>query len=156
MTKWFRDGTNRPPGQEASASSRPRGADAARGEDAAYADTEPMPLPEPRRAPGPALSGLSLAPVETSLYEVMAFIRKDNRVCPQPTRWLEFYRILQEAAAGAPLPAPPLTGSAWSATPASAKRTCFRDQVEWAASHHCLPSAWKFLKNLPDADWHQS
>jgi hypothetical protein len=138
MTKWFRDGTNKPA-------------------DAAYADTEPMPLPEVQPAPAAAnFGGLSLAPVETSLYEVMAAIRKDNRVCPQPTRWLEFYRILQEGSAGAPLPAPPLTGSAWAATPASAKRMCFREQVEWAANHQCLQKAWEFLNDLPDTEWHCS
>ena len=149
MTKWFRDGASQPPGEQPASSLPP-------GEEAAYADTEPMPLPEVKPAPRRPHEGLSLAPVETSLYEVMAAIRKDNRVCPQPTRWLEFYRILQDGAAGAPLPAPPLTGSAWAATPASAKRTCFRDQVDWAASHHCLPVAWNFLKDLPDTDWHMA
>ncbi len=42
----------------------------------------------------------------------------------------------------------------WTATPASAKRMCFRDQVDWAANHHCLQKAWDFLKDLPDTDWH--
>jgi hypothetical protein len=143
MTKWFGDGTNKLPGQDP-ATPEP-----------GYADTEPMALPELKTEPDfGGLSGLSLAPVETSLYEVMAAIRKDNRVCPQPTRWLEFYRILQERGAGAPLPASPLTGSAWAATPPSAKRTCFRDQVEWAANHDCLRPAWDFLSALPDTDWY--
>jgi len=143
MTKWFRDGTNKLPGQDPAAP------------EPGYSDTEPMPLREVKAEPDfGGLGGLSLAPVEISLYEVMAATRKDNRVCPQPTRWLEFYRILQQAGAGAPLPASPLTGSAWAATPVSAKRMCFRDQVEWAANNHCLQPAWEFLSGMPDNDWY--
>ena len=135
MTKWFRDGTNKPA-------------------DAAYADTEPMPLPEVQPAPAAAnFGGLSLAPVETSLYEVMAAIRKDNRVCPQPTRWLEFYRILQDKAGSGPLPTPPLTGSAWAATPPSAKRMCFREQAEWAVKNGCVVQAYEFLDKMGKSDW---
>jgi hypothetical protein len=98
--------------------------------------------------------GLSLAPVEVTLYEVMAEVRRDNRVCPQPTRWLEFYRLLQDGAQGRPLPSPPLSGSAWLATPAMAKRQCFHEQVEWASANGCLQAVYGFLKSLPPADWH--
>jgi hypothetical protein len=99
------------------------------------------------------LGVLSLAPVEVTLYEALAEIRKDNRVSPQPTRWLEFYRLLEQAGDGSPLPPEPLTGSAWASTPSLAKRMCFREQVEWADAHGCLAPAFKFLKDLPDTDW---
>lgn len=119
-------------------------------EDAA---TEPAPLaPVANRADELALS-LSLAPLEVSLYEVNAEIGRDQRVCPQPTRWLEFYRLLETSAAGAALPPPPLTGSAWASTPAQAKRMCFRTQVDWAAEHKCLTPVYEFLSKLPDTDW---
>lgn len=99
------------------------------------------------------LGALSLAPVEVTLYEALAEIRKDNRISPQPTRWLEFYRLLQQEGDGSPLPAEPLTGSAWASTPPLAKRMCFREQVEWADAHGCLTRAFDFLKSLPDTDW---
>ena len=113
------------------------------------ADTQPMPLmstswPEP----------LTLAPPQIALYDLLAEIRKDGRVCPLPTRWLAFYRLLEAHADGTALPPAPLTGSAWAATPALAKRMCLREQVEWTASHNCMNAAWLFLKQLPQADWH--
>ena len=123
------------------------------------AETVPQPLEPLADAPsGKKLSlddlgSLALAPVEVTLYEALAEIRKDNRVCPQPTRWLEFYRVLQERGDGAAMPAEPLTGSAWAATPPLAKRMCFREQVEWADAHGCLAPAFEFLKSLPDTDW---
>jgi hypothetical protein len=118
-----------------------------------YAATEPAPLaPEARRIAEPP--GLSLAPIEAGEYELMAETRKDNRVCPQPTRWLEFYRVLQENSSGSAMPSTPLTGSAWAATPGSAKRMCFREQVEWAVAQGCVTPAYQFLKGLPPSDWY--
>jgi hypothetical protein len=67
---------------------------------------------------------------------------------------MEFYRLLQEFADGAALPSPPLTGVAWSQTPALAKRMCFREQVEWAVTHDCVTAATTFLKSLADTDWY--
>jgi len=121
------------------------------GEEAAYADTRPSPLAD-LRAAAPVV--LALAPLEVTLYDLMAEIRKDNRVCPMPTRWLEFYRLLEVHAGAAALPPPPLVGSAWAATPAMAKRMCFREQVEWAAAQHCINLAHGYLKGLAEADWH--
>ncbi|RYY94231.1 MAG: hypothetical protein EOO24_25165, partial [Comamonadaceae bacterium] len=61
-----------------------------------YAPTVPAPLlPEPPKARVSEPMGLSLAPIEAGPYELMAETRKDGRVCPLPTRWLEFYRVLQ-------------------------------------------------------------
>jgi hypothetical protein len=121
------------------------------GEETAYAETTPLPLASVRPA-GPA--PLALAPLEITLYDLMNEIRKDNRVCPQPTRWLAFYRLLEENAGGAALPSPPLVGSAWAATPSLAKRMCFREQVEWTAANNCMNAAHQFLKGLQEADWH--
>lgn len=121
--------------------------------DDAYAATEPAPLAaEPK--PAADLLGLSLAPQEAGEYELMAESRKEGRVCPQPTRWLEFYRVLQENnPKGAALPSTPLTGSAWAATPSSAKRMCFREQLEWAVAQGQVTPAYDFLKALPPSDW---
>lgn len=116
------------------------------GAGAEYAETQPMAL-------APAFEELSLAPITPTAYEVNALVQKGNRVCPHPSRWLEFYRILQEAAGGRRLPSPPLTGSAWAATPLAAKRQCFREQLEWAEAHGCITAVYEFLTSLPDSDW---
>lgn len=123
------------------------------GEEAAYAETQPSPLVSVRPAPD-SFGELELAPIEVSLYEVMALARKDNRVCPQPSRWSEFYRLLQDHAAGAALPAEPLIGSAWASTPPLAKRMCFHEQIEWAERQRCLQAAYDHLKALRESDWY--
>lgn len=121
-----------------------------------YADTAPQPLMDlpPARPRTLELGSLELAPIEVTLYDVMAEVRKDNRVCPLPTRWLEFYRVLERSGSTAPLPSPPLVGSAWAATPSSAKRMCFHEQLEWADKHGCLQPAHAFLQALTPAEWH--
>lgn len=121
------------------------------GDDASFADTAPQPLADVRRPL--TLDDLSLAPVEVSLYEVMGLVRHGNRICPQPSRWLEFYHLLQEAAAGGGRPPEPLVGSAWAATPPLAKRMCFQQQLEWADGRNVLQPAYDFLKALRDSDW---
>ena len=119
------------------------------GEEKAYAVTTPVPLANVRTAP-PA----DAAPIEPTLEDLLAEIRRNNRVCPQPLAWEAFFRVLGENAAGAQLPARPLVGKAWASTPALAKRMCLREQVEWAAAHDCIEPAYRYLSRLPDAEWH--
>jgi len=120
-------------------------------DDPAYAATLPLPLANVRPAAPPPLA---LAPLQVTLYDLTTEARRNNRVCPQPTRWLEFHRLLEEHATGAARPPAPLVGSAWAATPALAKRMCFREQLEWAAENNCIQAAWQYLKQLAEADWH--
>ena len=118
------------------------------GEEQAYAPTAPLPLVR-------VAAAAEVAPRQgNTVHELMALIRKDNRVCPQPARWEEFYRLLQDLSEGAALPSPPLVGPAWKSTPYVAKRMCFCEQVEWAAANNCLIAAYTFLKVLPETDWH--
>jgi len=114
-----------------------------------FPDTEPMMPDTPA-----ALDQLSLAPVEATLYDVTALLRHGDRICPQPSRWLEFYRVLQEAAPGTERPPEPLVGSTWASSPPVAKRTCFQQQIEWADTHKVLQPAYDFLKSLRDSDWY--
>lgn len=130
----------------------PMGLPGAPAEDPAFAETAPQPLANVR-APR-SLDQLSLAPIEVTLYEVMGLVRQGNRVCPQPSRWLEFYRVIQEAAPGGGHPPEPLVGSAWAATPPLAKRMCFQQQLEWADGRNALQAAYDYLKSLRDSDWY--
>jgi hypothetical protein len=115
------------------------------------APTQPMGLP-PTSAPG--LGALELAPIEVTLYDVTGLTRKDDRVCPQPSRWLEMYRILQEQPGRGRLPAEPVVGSAWASTSPLAKRMAFNEQLEWADRNRCLTPIHEYLKTLRDADWY--
>src|SRR4051812_29751220 len=80
------------------------------GEEPSHADTRPQPSAAGRPAAPAEPKGLGLelelTPVGVGEFELMAEIRKDGRICPQPTRWLEFYRVLQDNGKGADLPAP--------------------------------------------------
>ena len=123
--------------------------------DTSDAPTVPQPLEPLAHLPTDRPGGApSRSPASAfTLQEALAEIRKDNRISPLPTRWLEFYRLLRQEGDGSPLPAEPLIGSAWAATPPLAKRMCFREQVEWADAHGCLGPAVIFLKSLPESDW---
>jgi hypothetical protein len=121
-------------------------------EDSMDAPTQPMglmELPAPR-----GLDALELAPIEVTLYEVTGLTRRDNRVCPQPSRWLEMYRILQEQAGSGARPPDPVVGSAWASTPPLAKRMAFHQQLEWADRNNCLTPVHDYLKTLRDSDWY--
>ena len=125
------------------------------GEEAAFGDTEPMPLASTPAAPlVPDTLGLELAPAGGSEQDLMAEARKDGRVCPQPTRWLEFYRVLQDHARGAALPTPPLTGSAWAGNSPASKRIAFHAQIAWARDNGCVAPAYAFLSGLGKSDWY--
>ena len=117
------------------------------GEEAAYATTVPQSLARVLPASAPPRQ-------RTAVHDLIAEVRKANRVCPQPVPWQEFYRLLQDLNEGHPLPAAPLVGKAWSSTPTLAKRMCFREQVEWAVKHDCIIAAHTFLKVLPESDWY--
>lgn len=130
-----------------------------------FPDTEPMSnlpgedgdaatQPAPLTASLPDGLGLELAPEDVTLYQVMGFAQRGGRVCPQPSKWLELHRLLQDHAHGKALPADPLIGSAWAATPPSAKRQCFHEQLEWADKNGCLGPVNDFLHGLRDSEWY--
>jgi hypothetical protein len=115
-------------------------------DDRAYAPTAPAPLQGLRARPA--------APVvrELTVVEVMVEARKNNRVCPKPAKWQQLFEMLPDRQHSEP--APPLVGAAWNATPSIPKRMCFREHIEWAASHGCLRQVFTFMKALPESDWH--
>lgn len=115
-------------------------------DDRGYAPTTPAPLQNLQARPA--------APVvrELTVVEVMVEARKNNRVCPKPTRWVQLYEMLPDKQRSEP-PAP-LVDAAWDATPSIPKRMCFREHIEWAASHGCLQQVYTFMKSLPEDEWH--
>ncbi|WP_299764847.1 hypothetical protein [Ramlibacter sp.] len=90
-----------------------------------------------------------------SLESAMLVARRNNRVCPRPERWVQFFALLppRKTLRGSQMPPPPVTGQAWSVTPPLTKRLCFREQVEWANREGVLESAMAFMQALPEEDW---
>jgi hypothetical protein len=90
-----------------------------------------------------------------SLESAMLVARKNNRVCPRPVRWTEFFAMLppRKTARGQQLPPAPATGRAWDVTPALTKRLCFREQIEWAERAGLLESVMAFMHSLREDEW---
>ena len=117
--------------------------------DRAWAATQPgarMPAPPAGRGPvRPALT----------LEAAMLVARRNNRVCPRPVRWTEFFAMLppRKTARGQALPPAPVTGPAWNVTPPLAKRLCFREQIEWAEAAGLLEAVMAFMNSMREDEW---
>jgi hypothetical protein len=115
-------------------------------DDRGYAPTTPAPLQSLQARPATPVMR------ELTVVEVMVEARKNNRVCPKPAKWQQLYEMLPDRQHSEP--APPLVGAAWDDTPSIPKRMCFREHIEWAASHGCLQQVFSFMKALPETEWH--
>jgi hypothetical protein len=80
---------------------------------------------------------------------------KDLRVCPQPTRWLELYELLERHAkmSNVSAPARPLILGAWWEASDADKRQRLKQQVSWAAEQQCLEEVTSMLSSLSESDW---
>jgi hypothetical protein len=122
-------------------------------EERAWDDTQPAgegmkPAKELPAAPTPRVR-------ETTLEDVLRYVRANQRLCPRPAAWDRFSALLPplKTKRGSQ-PAPrPITGRAWEASPARAKRACFLEQVEWASRTGVLKQALEFLQALPEEEW---
>jgi hypothetical protein len=88
--------------------------------------------------------------------ELIAYCRENNRVCPQPDRWNELWKMLpgrKQIGAGWQ-PPPPLILAAWYDTPAMSKMLRLAEHIQWATEHDALPQIAAFLRNLKEEDWH--
>ena len=126
-----------------------------------FADTVPVTVPGAMAPPLPATAGRPNAHTPAlgrtvGIAELLQEARRSNRVCPQEAQWQQLYQMLLARSgkgAGAQ-PTPPLIGTAWQETPALAKRMCFRDHLEWAATRGCIDEVFGFLKRLPEEHWY--
>lgn len=82
---------------------------------------------------------------------LVAYSNFDNRICPQPRRWDEFWRLL-----GCPSQkvSPPLILSGWAFSTDREKRTRFREQLEYALKSGLLDEAEDFVRKLDPDEWH--
>jgi hypothetical protein len=91
-----------------------------------------------------------------SAENLIAYCRENNRVCPQPDRWIELWEMLPDRKQiGAVWEPPlPLILAAWHETPATSKMLRLAEHIHWADAHGVLPLVATFLRNLPEEDWH--
>jgi len=90
-----------------------------------------------------------------TLDQALEEAQKNGRVCPQPRKWNELYKLLpNKVRKGAGWePALPLILAAWWDTPAMAKMARLREHIEWASEHGCLDIINAFMKNLKEDEW---
>lgn len=90
-----------------------------------------------------------------SLDEVLQEARKNGRICPQPLKWHELYKLLltrvcTEAGSEPPLP---LILAAWHETPGMMKMLRLEEHIRWAEKEGVLKEVHDFLKQLKPDDW---
>ncbi len=93
-----------------------------------------------------------------SVESLVAYCRENNRVCPQPPQWDQLWESLPERErVGAGWKPPlPLILAAWHDTPAMLKMLRLAEHIQWAAKHGALEPVARFLRELPEEDWHHS
>lgn len=92
------------------------------------------------------------------LAALLAFVASDERVCPRPMEWQEFWELLPDARRTLDgwEPAPPLVLSAWWGASNEEKALRLQEQIEWAAARGGLDAADSFLRGLNLEQWHHS
>lgn len=104
---------------------------------AGFAETAPSTLTERR--------------LGISVDDVMAEVRRFNRICPSEPNWSRLCAMLRDAAGREP--PPPLCGGEARNIPKLTKRIRVRDQVEWAAQNGALQVLAAFVGSLPEDEW---
>jgi hypothetical protein len=87
---------------------------------------------------------------DDQLQELLEICQRDNRICPSPIRWNQFWELL-----GSPCDKvrPPLILSAGMFSSGRDKRKCFLKQVRYAADSGRLQRARDFIMRLTDREW---
>ena len=127
-----------------------------------FADTAPYTVPGPRsevpsrdsQSPGSPLRPAASSGT-SGIEKLIDETRRNNRVCPQPPKWLELDALLRGSApkAAGSLP-PPLAQREWNTTTSLAKRLMFRSVVDWAVTNGQVEAALNFVRALPEEQWH--
>lgn len=91
-----------------------------------------------------------------SRAELIAYCRRNDRVCPMPMKWNDLYQLLPEThrVGNGWVPALPLILGAWHYASDSEKMLRLDEHINWAADHDALDKVSNFLLNLEESDWH--
>jgi len=98
--------------------------------------------------------------MKETLEEVIEFCKKNNRVCPRPIVWIEFYSMLKnrkQNPKGEWEPPLPLLMSAWTSTSANEKQSRFIEHLKWAHKEGQINVIYTIIKRWSESNWfHQS
>lgn len=93
---------------------------------------------------------------ESTLESLIAYCRESQRVCPLPQVWKDLWEKLparHRVGGGWEPPLPPILG-AWHFTSNLEKMLRLEEHIHWAEQHGNLADVDRFLRNLPESDWH--
>jgi hypothetical protein len=92
------------------------------------------------------------------LEALLAFVKGEDRICPMPIEWNEFWKLLPDANSShtAFLATAPFVLSGWWSTTNEQKAERLRVQIQWAADRGAIEAADRFLRSLPLKAWHHS
>ena len=86
-----------------------------------------------------------------TVTDVLALVESNERICPEPKRWHQLYRLLPQKGRAGPA-VPLILGGWWHSTPLQ-KQERLRGHIEWANKHGVLEAVWNFLISLEESDW---
>lgn len=89
------------------------------------------------------------------LQALIDYVSADQRVCPQPRRWDELWRMLPEhrrVGDGWEPPLPLILG-AWWHSGSREKRQRLIAHLNYAATHGVLPQVDQYVRSLSKAEW---
>ena len=92
----------------------------------------------------------------TTPNDIITESTKNNRICPQPAKWNDFYNMLPNKTrkGNGWSPSLPLILGAWWDTPKLSKLLRFREHVDWAISHDYNEKAFAFLSAMKEEEWY--
>ena len=91
-----------------------------------------------------------------SLDSLIEFCKANGRVCPQPQRLNELYKLLpntRQVGAGW-VPSLPLILGGWWHSSDREKQERLEAHLRWAAEHEALEPVARLLHQLPATEWH--
>jgi len=93
------------------------------------------------------------------LTALFAYVTENGRICPQPQRWDELWKMLpnrQQNPNGGWIPPLPLILGAWHYTTGVEKILRLREHIDYAFENGVFEEIDRFLRNLPESDWHKA
>jgi hypothetical protein len=104
-----------------------------------------------------AKSALSSASKLNETFETLwEYSTSNDRVCPQPQKWAELFRILKHTKQnpdGGWSPSLPLILAAWGHATPTKKQLRFEEHIRWAFNNDQIEEIGKYLRSLHENDW---
>jgi hypothetical protein len=90
------------------------------------------------------------------LQDLLHYVSDEGRICPQPGKWHELWEMLPDRyrVGSGWNPPLPLILAAWDHTSGLEKMLRLRQHIEYAEEKGVLDLVEKFLKGLPQEEWH--